>query len=54
MADELTVDVRKRYAGGPEIAAALRLPLGEPSVMVLFGPAGRQARPCRAIDPLRR
>ena len=40
MADELTVDVRKRYAGGPEIAAALRLPLGEPSVMVLFGPSG--------------
>ena len=40
MADQLTVDVRKRHAGGPEIAAALRLPLGSHSVTVLFGPSG--------------
>ncbi|HUO30347.1 MAG TPA: ATP-binding cassette domain-containing protein [Bryobacteraceae bacterium] len=40
MADELTVDVRKRFAGGPEISAALRLPLGEHCVLVLFGPSG--------------
>jgi molybdate transport system ATP-binding protein len=40
MADELTVDIRKRYRGGPEIAAALRLPLDEPAVAVLFGPSG--------------
>jgi molybdate transport system ATP-binding protein len=40
MANELSVDVRKRHAGGPEITAALRLPLGMHSVMVLFGPSG--------------
>jgi molybdate transport system ATP-binding protein len=40
MADQLTVDIRKRYAKGPEIAADLRVPLGEPSVAVLFGPSG--------------
>ena len=40
MADELIVDVRKRHAGGPEIAAALRLPLGTHAVTVLFGPSG--------------
>ncbi len=40
MADQLTVDVRKRHAGGPEIAAALCLPLGSHSVTVLFGPSG--------------
>ena len=43
MADEpsaLTVDIRKRHPGGPEIAAALRLPLGKHAVMVLFGPSG--------------
>jgi molybdate transport system ATP-binding protein len=40
MDDELSVDVRKRHAGGPEIAAALRLPLGKHSVTVLFGPSG--------------
>jgi molybdate transport system ATP-binding protein len=34
------VDVRKRHAGGPEIAATLRLPLGKQAVMVLFGPSG--------------
>ena len=40
MADQLTVNVRKRHAGGPEIAAALCLPLGSHSVTVLFGPSG--------------
>ena len=40
MADELIIDVRKRHAGGPEITAALRLPLSAHSVMVLFGPSG--------------
>ena len=40
MADQLSVDVRKRHAGGPEIAATLRLPLGTHTVMVLFGPSG--------------
>ena len=40
MADQLTVDVRKRHAGGPEIAAALCVPLGAHSVTVLFGPSG--------------
>ena len=40
MADQLSVDVRKRHAGGPEIVAALRLPLGTHTVMVLFGPSG--------------
>jgi molybdate transport system ATP-binding protein len=40
MADDLSVDVRKRHAGGPEIAAALRLPLDTHSVTVLFGPSG--------------
>jgi len=40
MADDLDIDVRKRHAGGPEVAAALRLPLGTHSVTVLFGPSG--------------
>jgi molybdate transport system ATP-binding protein len=40
MADELNVDVRKRHAGGPEIAAALVLRLSAHSVTVLFGPSG--------------
>src|SRR5580700_11513880 len=40
MGDELTVDVRKRHAGGPEISAALRVRLGAHSVTVLFGPSG--------------
>ena len=40
MAGELSVDIRKRHGGGPEIAAALRLPLGGHSVTVLFGPSG--------------
>jgi len=40
MADELIVDIRKRYKGGPEITAALSLPLGKPQVTVLFGPSG--------------
>jgi molybdate transport system ATP-binding protein len=40
MADELSVDIRKRYKGGPEVAAALSVRLGEPSVTVLFGPSG--------------
>ena len=40
MADELIVDVRKRHAGGPEIAATLRLPLATHAVTVLFGPSG--------------
>jgi molybdate transport system ATP-binding protein len=40
MANELSVEVRKRHAGGPEIAAVLRVPLGTHMVMVLFGPSG--------------
>lgn len=40
MADALTIDIRKRYAGGPEISAALSVPLGEHAVTVLFGPSG--------------
>jgi molybdate transport system ATP-binding protein len=40
MDNELNVDVRKRHPGGPEIAAALRLPLGAHAVTVLFGPSG--------------
>ena len=40
MDNDLSVDVRKRHAGGPEIAAALRLPLDTHSVTVLFGPSG--------------
>lgn len=40
MANDLNVEVRKRHAGGPEIVAALRLPLGTHSVTVLFGPSG--------------
>jgi molybdate transport system ATP-binding protein len=40
MANDLAVDIRKRYADGPEIAAALSLPLGAHPVMVLFGPSG--------------
>jgi len=40
MNGELSVDVRKRHARGPEITAALRLPLGVHAVMVLFGPSG--------------
>jgi molybdate transport system ATP-binding protein len=40
MGDELSVDIRKRHPGGPEISAALRLPLSEHSVTVLFGPSG--------------
>jgi molybdate transport system ATP-binding protein len=40
MASDLTVDVRKKHAGGPEIAAALSLPLDTHSVTVLFGPSG--------------
>ena len=40
MGGDLIVDVRKRHAGGPEIQAALRLPFGAHSAMVLFGPSG--------------
>jgi len=40
MANELTIDVRRRHAGSPEIAATLRLPLDTHSVTVLFGPSG--------------
>jgi molybdate transport system ATP-binding protein len=40
MADELNVQICKRYPGGPEIAAAFRLPLAPPAVLVLFGPSG--------------
>ncbi|HTQ56608.1 MAG TPA: ABC transporter ATP-binding protein [Bryobacteraceae bacterium] len=40
MDNELSVAIRKRHAGGPEIAAALRVPLGVHFVMVLFGPSG--------------
>lgn len=40
MAGQLSLDIRTRHAGGPEIAAALNLPLGTHSVMVLFGPSG--------------
>lgn len=40
MADELSVEVRKRHTTGPEISAALRVPLGKHAVTVLFGPSG--------------
>lgn len=40
MADELIVEVSRRFAGGPEIAASLRVPLNTHSVLVLFGPSG--------------
>jgi len=40
MDNDLAVDVRKRHPGGPEIAAALRLPLDKHALMVLFGPSG--------------
>jgi molybdopterin-binding protein len=42
MADEreLSVEILKRYAGGPEISAAFRLPLAGPRSLVLFGPSG--------------
>ncbi len=40
MAAQLTVDARKRHAGGPEISALLSVPLDAQSVMVLFGPSG--------------
>ena len=40
MANELSIDIRKRHGGGPEIAAALRLPLSTHTVTVLFGPSG--------------
>jgi len=40
MAGQLIVDVRKRHPGGPEIAAALCLPLDTHAVTVLFGPSG--------------
>jgi molybdate transport system ATP-binding protein len=40
MGNELSVDVRKRHPGGPQITAALGLPLGKHSVTVLFGPSG--------------
>jgi molybdate transport system ATP-binding protein len=40
MDNELSVEVRKRHPGGPEIAARLSLPLGKHSVTVLFGPSG--------------
>jgi molybdate transport system ATP-binding protein len=40
MADEMTADFEKRFDGGPTIRAALRLPVGQPQVLVLFGPSG--------------
>jgi len=40
MADELSLNFRKRYPGGSEISAALKLPLGPPKVTALFGPSG--------------
>jgi molybdate transport system ATP-binding protein len=40
MADQLSVEIYKAYAGGPLIEATLQLPLGAPSVVVLFGPSG--------------
>lgn len=40
MADQLNVDIRKRFTGGPEISAAFSLPLDQPGVTVLFGPSG--------------
>src|ERR1035441_10484635 len=49
MANDLNVEVRKRHAGGPEIVAALRLPLGTHSVTVLFGPSGAGKTPMAAI-----
>jgi molybdate transport system ATP-binding protein len=40
MDNKLSVNVRKRHAGGPRISAALQLPLDTHSVTVLFGPSG--------------
>jgi molybdate transport system ATP-binding protein len=40
MAPVLLADFEKRFAGGPTIAAALKLPTGGPPVTVLFGPSG--------------
>lgn len=36
----MTVDIEKRYDGGPTIRVALRIPVGKPHVLVLFGPSG--------------
>ena len=40
MAGSLKATFAKRYAGGPEVAATLCLPLDPPRVTVLFGPSG--------------
>jgi molybdate transport system ATP-binding protein len=40
MADALNVDLERRFAGGPTIAARLAVDLHGPTVLVLFGPSG--------------
>jgi molybdopterin-binding protein len=40
MDNKLSVNVRKRHPGGPQISAVLQLPLDTHSVTVLFGPSG--------------
>ncbi|MEW6544825.1 MAG: ABC transporter ATP-binding protein [Nitrospirota bacterium] len=39
-AEELVAEFEKRYDGGPAVAVSFRLPVGRPSVLVLFGPSG--------------
>lgn len=40
MADEIVVQIEKRFAGGPRIRADFRLPLLRGSTAILFGPSG--------------
>jgi molybdate transport system ATP-binding protein len=40
MADELSAEFEIRFPSGAAVTAALRLPMGTPSVTVLFGPSG--------------
>jgi molybdate transport system ATP-binding protein len=40
MAVEMIADFEKAYHGGPTIRAAIRIPIGRPYVLVLFGPSG--------------
>ena len=40
MADEITAEFEKAYDGGTTIRVRIRLPVGQPHVMVLFGPSG--------------
>lgn len=40
MADEVLIQVEKRYPGGGGVRGTLTIPLGGPSVTVVFGPSG--------------